>query len=149
MKKAVFRLPVIVMIIFIFTNSLTPSAASNSASLSITERIIPVLNAVHLDPSVDTLNFIIRKLAHFSEYALLGVLVMTAVSFAPTLWKKKELPVFFAVPLIDESLELITEGRSCEIRDMLIDSTGLLCGILLSGLFLSLMLQHQHKKQED
>ena len=149
MKKTVFRLPVLVMILFIFSNSLTPAVSSNSASLSITELIFPFLHAMKLYPSVDTLNFIIRKLAHFSEYACLGILVMGAIHFAPLKFRKKECFFYFLIPVVDESLQLITEGRSCEIRDMLIDSAGLFTGFVLTVLFFRIVLHFRHKKQED
>ena len=149
MKKTLFRLPVIVMIIFIFSNSLTPAAASNSASLSITDRLLPFLDFFHLSLSSGTLNFIVRKLAHFSEYAFLGILVMNAVHFAPLKIRNAELFLFLCIPVVDESLQLITEGRSCELRDMMIDTAGLSAGILFTALVIRIALHFQKNKQED
>lgn len=78
---------------------------------------------------VEGLAFVVRKAAHFSEYALMG--------FLWYIWLKNKrrnfLIAFGATALYamtDEFHQLFVPGRSGEIRDVLVDSAGGLCGIL-------------------
>lgn len=78
---------------------------------------------------VEGLTFAVRKAAHFTEYALMGFLWYVwlsekrwnvLISFGAT--------AFYAVT--DEFHQLFVPGRSCELRDVLVDSAGGLTGIL-------------------
>ncbi|MFQ8584567.1 MAG: VanZ family protein [Holdemania massiliensis] len=83
MKKKSCWILVGLMVIFIFSNSAASASTSNGMSLTVSEWVRPVLNTVGLHPETDFLNFVIRKLAHFSEYALLGVLIGLAYRLSP------------------------------------------------------------------
>lgn len=75
----------------------------------------------------DRLHFLIRKAAHFSEYFVLGVLVLHAVrrtlkslmSMAFTLCM-----IWATVPGIDETIQRFVPGRAGMFRDVLIDMGG-------------------------
>lgn len=87
----------------------------------------------------DTIQAVVRKTAHFSAFALLGVCLRLCLESwfgeSRRLWLWSLLGcVLYAVS--DELHQLISNGRSCEIRDMLIDSAGALAGIVLAGLIL-------------
>ncbi|MBQ9278981.1 MAG: VanZ family protein [Lachnospiraceae bacterium] len=76
----------------------------------------------------------IRKCAHATEYAVLGMLFVGVVYS-----KKKSVKKFILKPLIwcavyastDEFHQLFVEGRSGQPLDVLIDSLGALLGILV------------------
>jgi VanZ family protein len=78
-----------------------------------------------------TITLIVRKLAHFSEYAILGYLVgrlrgslgrQRRVEFALTVaW-------VLLAPVIDESIQLLVPGRSGSPVDVLIDLSGVVLG---------------------
>ena len=74
----------------------------------------------------------IRKLAHLTEYAILGILSYIAF----LLYKKKKL-VFSATTLCsfyaitDEIHQLFVKGRACRWYDVLIDTTGAVIGIMI------------------
>ena len=78
---------------------------------------------------VEGLSFVVRKGAHFSEYALMGFLWylwLHRVKLAPLI-------AFTATVLYsasDEFHQLFVPGRSGEIRDILVDSSGAVCGII-------------------
>ena len=77
---------------------------------------------------------LIRKLAHFSEFAVLGFLSFFAFYFLE-IRKKLQLiiyPVSFglAVAGTDEFLQLFFEGRSAQITDVLLDTSGVLTAVL-------------------
>ena len=59
---------------FIFNNSITPAAESSRQSGRVLAMVLAVLQAAGLDGAVVTEHFI-RKMAHFTEYFLLGVLL--------------------------------------------------------------------------
>ena len=149
MKKKSCWLLVVLMVIFIFSNSAASAGTSNGMSLTVSEWIRPVLNTVGLHPETDFLNFVIRKLAHFSEYALLGCLIAAAYRIQPGSWMKSKAALlpFFIIPVLDENLQRFSAGRSCELRDMLIDSAGMAAGMFLAIVLLGII-GHQ-KKQED
>ena len=149
MKKKSCWLLVALMVIFIFSNSAASAGTSNGMSLTVSEWVRPVLNTVGLHPETDFLNFVIRKLAHFSEYALLGCLIAVAYRLQPWSWMKSKAALlpFFINPVLDENLQRFSAGRSCELRDMLIDSAGMAAGLFLAIVLLGII-GHQ-KKQED
>ena len=76
-------------------------------------------------------DFIVRKLAHFSEYIGLCFLASNAIyqlskRFIPLY--SCALTSFYAIS--DEFHQLFVDGRSCEIRDWAIDTVGALVGAL-------------------
>ena len=149
MKKKSCWILVGLMVIFIFSNSAASASTSNGMSLTVSEWVRQVLNTVGLHPETDFLNFVIRNLAHFSEYALLGVLIGLAYRLQPWSWMKGKVALlpFFIIPVLDENLQRFSSGRSCELRDMLIDSAGMAVGMML--VIAVLMMLSNRKKQED
>ncbi len=80
----------------------------------------------------------VRKTAHASEFAVLGLFL--AGSYIDR--KKRRLPAV-CVPLVfgilyavsDEVHQLFVPGRSCQLTDVMIDSSGVLAGVLAGLLF--------------
>ncbi len=71
-------------------------------------------------------DLVLRKLAHATEYAILGALLLRA------LWR--ELPAFaagVAYAVTDEIHQAFVRGRHAAALDVLIDAAGVLAGILL------------------
>ena len=82
----------------------------------------------------DKTSFIIRKAAHFSIYTLLGFCPSFAVG-KRKLFTLKSLGVIlfgFAYAASDEFHQKFVKGRSCEFRDMMIDTGGVTTGMLIS-----------------
>ncbi len=76
--------------------------------------------------------FIVRKTAHIAEYAVLGfLLAAVCASFGKT--RAGTVFISFAAAALyavsDEVHQYFVPGRSCELRDMCIDSLGALVGI--------------------
>ena len=87
-----------------------------------------------------SMQFLIRKGAHMSEYALLGVLLvltLTAWGFGRRILAALGSGVFYAA--LDEFHQTFVPGRSGQVRDVLIDSLGLCLGILFLHLVLALV----------
>ncbi len=77
---------------------------------------------------------IVRKLAHFSIYTLVGILIMSFTStYNILLWKKFliSIGVGLTYAISDEFHQSFIPGRSAEIRDVMIDTSGVLLGILM------------------
>ncbi|PYS70866.1 MAG: hypothetical protein DMF69_12245 [Acidobacteria bacterium] len=108
-------------------------ASSNSFSASNTSRFIgPVVLWFFPDTSQETLttiHFVVRKLAHFSEYAMLGLLAARAFRTSPNpsvhrywFWISATLIVLYA--LLDEYHQSFVPTRTASFVDSLIDISG-------------------------
>ncbi len=78
---------------------------------------------------------IVRKLAHFSEFAAVGGLLLScAYCFDRRQPQRYAVQVLFAglsAALIDETIQLFIEGRAGMIADVWIDFAGVVTGALL------------------
>ena len=88
--------------------------------------------------NVFTAHFV-RKLAHFTEFAALG----TSLRITFFQYKIQTLKSFIftasgclLVAICDESIQLITPGRACNLNDILLDFFGSLCALLLVSVIL-------------
>ena len=82
----------------------------------------------------ETINYPVRKAAHATEYAILGMLV-SGTAYAYGICGKKAMryawiwATFYAAT--DEFHQLFVPGRSGQIRDVILDSAGAAVGILI------------------
>jgi len=82
----------------------------------------------HLGTGLGTWDTILRKGAHVTEYAILGLLLVRALG--------RELPAFLigvAYAITDELHQHFVGGRHSSPIDVAIDSTGVLIGVLILG----------------
>ncbi len=92
-------------------------------------------------------SFFIRKAAHFSVYAFLGFLTSNAFAFqnkvygAPSKGKRIVSAILIGsiYSVSDEVHQYFVPGRSCSVRDMLIDSAGVVTGVFVSLLLVRLL----------
>ena len=101
---------------------------SQSLILAVLDQILPALTENLSTDTLVQINGLLRKLAHFSEYAILFSLVYWLFRKGFTLSKAIALPlvllcvVLFAMS--DEVHQAFVPGRSPQVRDVLIDSLG-------------------------
>ena len=80
--------------------------------------------------SVGWLDFIIKKSAHITEYFILGLLLYFSLKNTTNLSTGKSLILIIIIGLVyassDEFHQTFVSGREGRIRDVLIDSLGLL-----------------------
>jgi len=85
---------------------------------------------------LEYLNYIIRKLAHVTEYAILALLTLRALQQGrPTLqWKAVfgTLAMSIAYAATDELHQSLVPYRTASVRDVLIDSAGAAAVLVLS-----------------
>ena len=81
-----------------------------------------------------SINHPVRKLAHASEYAVLGVLLFKTLKAGehvrPALYAWG-FAVLYAVT--DEIHQIFVPGRSCQVTDIMIDGAGAAAGVLLAA----------------
>lgn len=128
----------------IFYNSSQSAVESTERSSPLTDWINGILAGFPIPFSV-TENFI-RKLAHFTEYAILGT--MLSVTYYLYLLKIKTaliatLITGAAVAVIDEVIQLFPAGRSCQISDMLLDC----CGVAFASAIVMLTIRAVENKR--
>lgn len=96
--------------------------------------------------SLSTLIFLVRKTAHFTEYAILGALFYLNLIQFPKLnsrIKKLLLPILFSFlyAITDEIHQIFVPGRSAQFRDVLIDTLGASFGATITYLTIKLFIK--------
>ena len=132
----------------IFYNSSLNADESTEQSSPLTDLINGWLRSAGI--SFTLTEGIVRKLAHFTEYSVLGALMLTTV-YLYTGRRGKTLciatPAGILVSVCDELIQLIPEGRSSEVRDVLIDSGGVLFAAIIVMIIISLLENRRKVKQ--
>lgn len=122
------------------------SKSSNNTSSKVTEIILDKTVSDFSDMPeheqkelVKKTNPVVRKAAHFTEYAILGFLISMFFVFSGTRGLK---PVIYTAAFClifssaDEIHQSFVPGRSCQFTDILIDTLGGALGAFLVFLFL-------------
>ena len=142
MKKTAKLLLLIIWMALIFFFSAQPDVQSEETSnlaAEIIYRIYAFLmaNNVHIEQGEFMLRFIqpIRKLAHFTEFMILGILIfINMMEYTDRKIALKSFVLGTAYAVSDEIHQLFVKNRYCSISDMLIDSAGCLLGIIICHL---------------
>lgn len=144
-------LPVIWVMILIFGFSAENAQKSSGLSMRVSEKVVEIgevlqgqqMNAGNKFDAVEKIEGLVRKTAHFTEYAVLAVLVFIA-GYVSAGRRGVHLYLFTEVfcalyAVTDEVHQLFIEGRSCQIMDMVIDSAGSAAGIFIAVLLVKLI----------
>ncbi len=121
-------------LVLIFYLSAQPVSKSNGLSKKVTEVIIEKVEMVapNANFNINRMNYLVRKNAHFFAYLILGILVMNVLRTSRVSNTKGFiLSLMFCIlyAISDEFHQLFVPGRSGQMRDVLIDSTGAAIGI--------------------
>lgn len=136
MKKKISVILVILWMILIFImSSYSGNDSSNQSNF-----IVNIISSIFNINNIDILSLIVRKLAHFTEYFILGLLVYNMIY---NLNKKKYMSIIICIlyAISDEIHQLFVVGRSCNIIDMLIDSCGSISGVYFLYLIYKIILK--------
>lgn len=134
-------------LLFIWGNSMQSGAASGAMSGSVRAWLESLLRM-----PVD--EFLLRKAAHFSEYALLGAelsLLLNLLSdrYGAPLARGRNLLDFpalgFLAAAIDETIQIFT-GRGSSLLDVWLDTAGCLTGFFLVFLIFKIIRSKHHAK---
>ena len=125
-KLSIILVIIWALIIFIMSSFNAEESANQS------NFIVNIIASIFNINNISLLSLIIRKLAHFTEYLILGVLVINMFT-KNNVRKSYLLSILLCIiyATSDEIHQIFTPGRACQIKDILIDSIGSITGIYL------------------
>lgn len=132
-------------LVFIWGNSLLPGEISGAFSDWVRDLLAPLFGWGEGGASGGGL---LRKIAHFTEFACLGVLLRWLLGMLDTKhWRQLLIPLAVALvtACIDETIQIFVPDRGPGIKDVAIDTAGAILGIAL----LSLVHHLKSKALED
>ena len=140
----------------IFSQSLHTAESSARQSDRVTQ---PLQQLLQPDKPAEELERLVRKLAHFAEFFVLGALIAVTLAVFGALLQKGGTAVrrhgfaYAALAgvlpaLCDETLQLLSEGRAAMVEDVWLDWAGYLCG-LVCCLFCAKTVVKSVKKRYD
>ena len=140
LSKIHLLLPLLWMVV-IFMLSQQPASISSGQSGVFVEQLR------HITPSVDQqlLTFLVRKGAHIFAYFVLGILTFNALWRVDLSKFKFNYPVGLSIIVCalyaasDEFHQLFINGRSGEIRDVMIDSCAAMVGVFIISIFVRIL----------
>lgn len=125
----------------IFYFSSQPAVQSSGQSSAVTLLLQRLLHTEAIT------NHMVRKTAHFIEFAGLGFLTTCSVYLS---FNKMYLGVFIAslYAATDEIHQIFVDGRSCQLTDWMLDTVGIITGALIfSAIFCIIQRINKHKNQ--
>lgn len=138
LKRNIIRIILILLLLWtfyiIFGFSSQDGEVSGGLSQKITQIIVNIFNIQEDENIVLRLEKIIRKIAHFSIYTVVGILLMALLSTYNMKQRNAAISTFIIGIIYassDEIHQSFIPGRSARITDVLIDTMGVLMGILL------------------
>ncbi len=131
MKKYVWLFLAVVGVGFIWRNSLQAAETSKLLSGIFVHIAENILNFFNVHEYLFVLDHIVRKLAHFTEFALQGVFVYKALrAFKIDNSFKLAFMMGIFIAVVDETIQFFIPGRGSQISDVILDSCGALVGLL-------------------
>lgn len=125
MKKIVLWVFVALWLVFIFMMSGMTSSKSNNLSREV---VVDATKTKVQGKSFDDLNKLVRKCAHATEYCVLAILLMLAVSSTFNISGKRLASIVILLCFLyagsDEWHQAFVPGRTSSIVDVLIDTLG-------------------------
>ena len=147
--KYISWIPAVIIMGIIFYFSSKQVDNSNESSLTIANEILNIYDSItnsNYQENVrtellDSINHVVRKGAHFCEYALLA----STIAFHLLVWKRKRKWVLIISILIsalyaatDEFHQTLIQGRGGRLADVLLDTAGAATGMLFLSLALTI-----------
>lgn len=157
-RKYICRILAVLWMIVIFCFSARPAEVSTEDSNRVGELIgnivIPDFENWSEERQLEFAQKIdhpVRKTAHATEYAILGFLLLS--SYADEEKRKRNMigVAWLAGTLYaasDEFHQLFVAGRSGQISDVMLDSTGVMIGVLLGTLFFQIVKSNRGREEK-
>ena len=124
---------------FIFSNSMQTGVDSSSASQAVQDFLQGLLRRLgHPAAAARLTEHMVRKAAHFCEYMLEGFLLLLGVRLFSRKLRFLSWPALLGLltALADETIQLYVPGRTSSTLDVLLDFSGVLCGLFVALLIL-------------
>ena len=143
-------------VIFLFSSQ--PAEKSGKVSGTVCERVVEDANRMlkldmnksRIQSVAESIEYPVRKAAHMTEYAILGLLCFAFYSSFEVKRKGYLLSVAtaFAYACTDEFHQLFVPGRSGQFSDVCIDTAGTVIGLAILAFLLKMMQKHCRKKED-
>lgn len=141
LQRTVFGILTIITMIVIFIFSSENGDESKNTSRGFVRKVINTLSItrnldeIEKEELIENSQFLIRKMAHFSVYTILGINVYGFINTYKNMINRYRILTTIGIGAIyamsDEFHQLFSSGRSASIRDVCIDTAGTLFGILI------------------
>ncbi len=131
---------IVLNILFIWGNSMLTREVSAAISHFVGQLLSIFFPGSH-SPAEGAGHGILRKIAHVTEFCTLGCLLSWGVwMLRQRKWERFVLPLLagMAVASVDEVIQIFSPGRGPHIRDVAIDTVGVVLGILIFALILTI-----------
>lgn len=143
----------VILAVIIFTMSAQTAERSSASSGGVCAFILSVFDKDYRTMSeeeklakIEDISFVVRKCAHFTEYALLGFFLYGCFGT----YGIKKLYAFLIsfgcgalYSVSDEIHQHFVEGRSAQLSDVIIDSSGVLFGCAVMLLLMPLIIRRE------
>ena len=154
MKINIIRTIIMILLLgtffMIFGFSSQNGEESGKLSNKIAKFVVEKLSMEKTNKTLERAQRVIRKIAHFSIYTLVGFLIMSFIN-TYHLDEKKEIISSLLIGILyatsDEIHQGFVPGRSPQITDVILDSMGVLLGILLLLLLLKIYKKLEIKRE--
>jgi len=136
------------LVVFIFSNSAQNAEVSSKTSGRLMAFLNSILEFFKINAAFNQV--IIRTCAHFAEFGLLGVLgLLTFVSYLGVKIRNLMLSSAFCalIALVDECIQLFSDGRAFQFSDLIVDFSGAIIGIL--GTYFIVFFVYKHKRSKE
>ena len=143
-QRIIFAIPTIATFITIFIFSSQNGNLSGTTSRGFTRKIVEILridknlSETEKENLIENSQFIIRKLANFTIYTIAGINIFGFFNTFDMKMKNKIICALFTgavYAMTDEFHQMFSGERTASIRDVCIDSCGVLFGICIFIIF--------------
>ena len=135
LKLIVYICLTILWILVIFSFSMQSGEESSQVSGGFISTVLGVFLPDDFTYMAE-LEFVVRKLAHYTEYMVLGILMCLTLREAKI---PKQMIIGFIICIViascDETIQLFSGGRSGKIADVILDGIGAFAGLFLISRF--------------
>ena len=140
LKKILYLALVLIWMLTVFMFSNQNGEKSQGTSRKISTIVAQVfthnqeINEDEKEAIVEKVDHVIRKMAHYSIYAIGGILLYNYIRTLNSITKKAiliSILVGIIYAITDELHQYFMNGRSAQITDVIIDSLGIFTGVIL------------------
>lgn len=156
-KQLILWVCLIAWMVVIFMFSAQNGEESAELSGGITKRVIEIIvdDYENMTPAQQTnvqnnVSFVVRKIAHFTEYAILGGILACLVGTYTQILKRRILISWCAgtvYAMTDEFHQMFSEGRTPKVFDVCIDSAGVIFGVCIVLVFCHIAIDKRKQKK--
>lgn len=162
MNKNIIRGILIVLLIATFVRIFCFSSQDGEESSTISRKVttavtqnvkkIQDMDSKQRELTLDKIEHVIRKIAHFSIYTLVGILMMALMS-TYDIAKRKQILISIFIGMMyatsDEIHQYFVPERTALFTDVLIDTTGVCLGALIVLVALQIYIKIRKKRQKS